>query len=104
MAAWEALRNYVNAPATNETSNDFVEACWDQAVALIDRHVRDNTIPPNILDRARIEVGADLYYRKASKNGIVTANGADVTPIRINKDPMAPAYPLLDPYLPAGFA
>ena len=62
-------------------------------------------VPRNIVDRAALEVGADLYYRKASRNGVVAFGGSGdmpaPEPFRINRDPMQAAYPILRPFLPA---
>jgi hypothetical protein len=61
-------------------------------------------VPENIVARACLEVGADLYYRKASRNGVATFGGGDMPspePFRINRDPMQAAYPILRPFLPA---
>lgn len=59
-------------------------------------------VPESVVERAVLEVGADIYYRKASKNGVVTMQGVDPQLFRINRDPMASAYPLLRRYLVMG--
>lgn len=59
-------------------------------------------VPPVIVARAVLEVGADLYYRKASRNGVVGLDGVEPQPFRLNRDPMAAAYPLLRRYLVTG--
>ena len=59
-------------------------------------------VPELVVDRAVLEVGADLYYRKASRNGVVGLDGVDSQPFRLNRDPMAAAYPVLRPYLVTG--
>ncbi len=59
-------------------------------------------VPDVVVARAVLEVGADLYYRKASRNGTVTIGGVEPQMFRINRDPMAAAYPLLRRYLVMG--
>lgn len=59
-------------------------------------------VPENVVARAVLEVGADLYYRKASRNGIVGLEGIDPQPMRLNRDPLVAAYPFLRPYLVFG--
>lgn len=59
-------------------------------------------VPESVVARAVLEVGADLYYRKASKNGVVTLGGVEPQLFRLNRDPMTAAYPLLRPYLVIG--
>jgi hypothetical protein len=59
-------------------------------------------VPADVVARAVLEVGADLYYRKASRNGVVQLAGVDPQIFRLNRDPMAAAYPLLRRYLVMG--
>ncbi|MDJ1115341.1 hypothetical protein [Microbacterium dauci] len=59
-------------------------------------------VPAPVVARAILEVGADLYYRKASRNGVVELGGVEAQPFRINRDPMTAAYPLLRRYLVMG--
>lgn len=59
-------------------------------------------VPDEVVARAVLEVGADLYYRKASRNGVATIEGVEPQMFRLNRDPMAAAYPLLRRYLVMG--
>lgn len=59
-------------------------------------------VPATVVARAVLEVGADLYYRKASRNGVIGLEGVAPQPQRINRDPLAAAYPLLRRYLVMG--
>jgi hypothetical protein len=59
-------------------------------------------VPDVVVARAVLEVGADLYYRKASRNGVVQLDGVEPQLFRLNRDPMAAAYPLLRRYLVLG--
>lgn len=59
-------------------------------------------VPESVVARAVLEVGADLYYRKASRNGVATMDGVEPQLFRLNRDPMAAAYPLLRRYLVMG--
>lgn len=59
-------------------------------------------VPEEVVARAVLEVGADLYYRKASRNGVVTMEGVEPQMFRLHRDPMAAAYPLLRRYLVMG--
>lgn len=57
-------------------------------------------IPTVILDRALGEVAHDLFSRRRAPNGILTQQfdtpeGIGSQAIRINRDPMAPAYKIL---------
>jgi hypothetical protein len=59
-------------------------------------------VPESVVARAVLEVGADLYYRKASRNGVATFGSVEPQPFRLNRDPMTAAYPLLRRYLVMG--
>lgn len=60
-------------------------------------------IPEPVVSRAILEVGAELYHRKNTKNGVQQLPVADqVSPLRIARDPLVAARPLFDSYLPVG--
>lgn len=82
----------------------FVTQCWDEAVVLVTAYVDPVMIPEEILDRAIQEVGAELFNRKSAKNGIAQFGAVDGQPVRIARDPMVAAYPLLDRFAGGGFA
>lgn len=98
----EQLRLYCGAAATDA---GFVAECLGQADALVTRFVGQVTVPSAILDRAVIEVGSELFHRRQAPNGIAqfaTADGA--SPIRVARDPMIAAYPILQPFTGVGIA
>ena len=94
----------------------FVHAIGAEDLALVDSSKAEATelvenfigglpanpfnVPDTIIDRAVLEVGADLFYRQQTRNGIAGFDGATMAPARINRDPMAAAYPLLRQYIP----
>lgn len=79
----------------------FVAESEAEAQELIDRRIRgyENRVPPVIIRRAVLEVGADLYNRRQARNGIVGFETVDLQPLRIARDPLKAAYDLVDPYL-----
>ncbi|WP_396190137.1 hypothetical protein [Flavobacterium sp.] len=85
----------------------YAEQSTIEATSLVMHFVGGDTnpyaVPQPVLDRAILEVGADLYYRKSTRNGIAQFDSIEPTPFRITRDPMASAYPILRPYL-IGFA
>jgi len=99
----EALTEYVNADETEE-SVDFVTACAGEASTLVANYVGSATVPGSILHRAVLEVGADLFHRRSSRNGVVGFEGGDILPVRIARDPMLSAYPILRQFIPIGIA
>ena len=100
MADSDALAGHVGAL---EDDADYVQDCWDQSVALVDQRAGSDTVPDLILQRAYVEVGADLYWRRGVRNGIVGLQG-DGSPMRISRDPMMTAESILRPFLSPGFA
>jgi len=95
------LATFVRA---NDTDAPFVEQSWDQAVALIAGFVGTADVPAEVLQRATLEVGAELFHRRATKNGVAQFATPDAAPVRIARDPMVAAYPLLAPFVGGGFA
>ena len=85
---------------------EFAQQCATEASTLVTHMIgTDNPyqVPADVIARAVLEVGADLYYRKASRNGIVQFDGVETTSaLRIGRDPLSAAYPFLRPFLPMG--
>lgn len=95
------LQEYVGAP---DTDQDFVADCWAQADKLVTEFVGDHPVPFDALLRATLEVGSELYHRRSAPSGISQFASMDGTPIRVARDPMVGAYPILRRFLPGGFA
>jgi hypothetical protein len=102
MAVYDALKAYVGAP---DSDNTFVSACWDEAHLLVDKFCGAVVVPATVLNRAKIECGSELYHRRSAPNGIAqfaTLDGGSA--VRVARDPMIAAYPLLAPYVGQGLA
>ncbi|MBZ4486277.1 hypothetical protein [Microbacterium sp. cx-55] len=98
-----ALDWYVEAKGEDADYAKETEAVATQMVNdFIGGEANPYGVPAPVLARAVLEVGADLYYRKASRNGVVQLGGVDPQMFRLNRDPMVAAYPLLRPYLVMG--
>ena len=96
------LTAYVGAQPTDGA---FVAACWSEAEALVSAYVGTAKVPSEVLSRASLEVGSELFHRRSAPNGVAqfgTLDGA--APIRVARDPMVGAYPLLARYVSGGFA
>lgn len=59
-------------------------------------------VPQTSIERAVLEVGADLFYRRLARNGIASFEGMEIQPVRLNRDPMSAAYPILRRHLVTG--
>jgi hypothetical protein len=117
-AEWEQLKSYVNQMSS--TDDAFIESCWDEAKELVGNHVggpalteaqqtiRDAAlalVPVNVLTRCYLEAGSELYHRKNAPNGISQFATPDGTAgVRVARDPLVGVYPLVAPYMAAGFA
>ncbi len=96
------LKAYVGAPDSDDT---FVTACWDEATALVNKFVGTATVPATVLLRAKIECGSELFHRRSAPNGIAqfaTLDGGSA--VRVARDPMIGAYPILVAYVGQGLA
>lgn len=84
----------------------FAQQCANEASALVAPLVGEDNpynVPDEVIARAELEVGADLFYRKASRNGIVQFDGIETSSaVRISRDPLSAAYPFLRPFMPMG--
>ena len=97
------LKAYVGSTAAVDDS--FVESCWDEASELVAAYVGGTVVPGFVMDRAILEVGAELFHRRSAPGGITQfATLEGPSPVRMARDPMLGAYPILDRYLPGGFA
>jgi hypothetical protein len=102
MAVYDDLKAYVGAPASDDA---FVADCWTEASALVAKFVGTATVNADVLNRAKIECGSELYHRRSAPNGIAqfaTLDGG--SSVRVARDPMIAAYPLLVPYVGQGIA
>lgn len=106
MATPDKLRDrmiaYVQAHGTEEEGE--CDLALPEARGLVTGYVGAFTVPAEILNRAIIEVAADLFHRKSARNGVMELGGGDLAPFRIARDPMKAAYPMLAQFVPAGLA
>ena len=100
MTRTEALIEYVGADASQTA---FVESCVDAAVALVSQFVGSSDVPAGVLERAILEVGSEMFHRRNAPNGVAQF-AVDGSAIRVARDPMVGAYPLLARYVGGGFA
>lgn len=101
------LTSYVGASEGEQ--GDMIAGCLAEAQALVDRYnvkaddlggyVPSNA-PEVIVDRAVLEVAADLWNRRNAPNGVMNAQfenfgGDQGAAVRIARDPMQAAYKIL---------
>lgn len=102
----ERLKAYVSAGATStsEADDEYLTSCVAESKELVEHEVGSHTVPDPVLERAIIEAGSELYNRRSAPNGISQFAAADGSAIRVARDPMVAARPILAPFLPLGFA
>jgi hypothetical protein len=94
------LAEYVGA--AGDAALKLVKDSEEEAAAMVDKRIGTTAyaaVPPPVRRRAVLEVGADLYWRKASRNGVVGFESQDVQPMRLARDPMSTATSILAPWL-----
>lgn len=94
------LATYVGATEADEA---FTEQCWDEAYALVSAFVGDAEIPQEVGDRAVLETASELFHRRNAPNGIAQFAAFDGSAVRVARDPMTPAYPILARVMVVGF-
>jgi len=57
-----------------------------------------------VLERAYLEVGSELFHRRSAPNGVMQFTTLDGSAIRVARDPMVGAYPLLKRFVGFGLA
>ena len=106
----ERLRDEVGA---STSSDDVIDECLTVAHELLLQYVGDEGIdvPPSVFDRAWLVAAVDLFNQSQAPNGVLTqqfdtGDGAtSAIPVRVSRDPLAGAYPLLRSYVsPVSFA
>ena len=81
----------------------LVSDAFDGAVAIIDKLLESayRVVPPALVYRAYLEVGANLYRRRDEQAGgsgqLAVLEGG--SPVRAPRDPLASVRPFLNPYV-----
>jgi hypothetical protein len=97
---WENLKEFVGA---HDDSDTYVTSCFDTADALVEDFIGTNAVPTSIKDRCVLIVGSELFHQKNAPQGIAQFAAFDGGgPIRVARDPMVGAYPLLARYMVIG--
>lgn len=98
-----AARLTESLDATGTPHDSSVSQCAADAAQLVGDYIGANKVPESIALLAAVEVARELHTRLSAPGGVLSPF-AEATPIRLARDPMKAAYPLLNPYLPGGFA
>lgn len=97
------LARYVNTDATSDAT--YLASVLAEAEALVAVYVGEAIVPEPILNRASLEVGSELFHRRNAPNGVAQfASEAGAQPLRIARDPMVGAYPILNRFVVGGIS
>jgi len=94
----QQFKDYVGT----KDSTDFPQLCLTSGHQLVTNKVAGASVPAAVHDQAVLMVASELFHRRQAPNGITQFADATGQAVRLGKDPMAPVYALLMPYI--GFA
>lgn len=93
---WEQLKAYIRA---SDDDDDFVQECLADATELVTDYVGDKFVPEVKLDLAIKVTGRDLYAQRDSPQGVGQFTDMNNNPIRVARDPLTAAKPILRKYV-----
>ena len=92
------LQQFKDYIGTKDAS-DFPQLCLTSGHQLVTNKVKGYAVPAQIHDQAVLMVASELFHRRSAPNGITQFADFGGNAVRLGKDPMAPAYALLLPYI-----
>lgn len=104
----DQVRDKLNA-SVSAVSEDEITAAIDVAAVLVTNYIGDALVDPLIIDRATLLVAVEQINQDNAPNGVLNqtydVGVGDIasTPVRIGRDPMKPAYPVLAPWVSGKF-
>lgn len=99
----DRLARYCNV--TDSGAREYLAECWENGVALVANYIGSTVVPRPLLRRACLVVASELYHQASAPGGVMQQFlDVGAQPVRMARNPMVGAYPLLDPFMPGGFA
>lgn len=93
------LSEYVGAGASDAAQ---LGANLATAVELVTMAIGSASVPAPVQREAVMQTAAAIFHRRQAPNGI--ADFGEAGPVRVSRDPMLAARPILAPYIAGGFA
>lgn len=93
---------FVNPNSTTTQDDGYITDCLAEALALVTAFTLNQGVPQVIIDRAVKETMSELYHRRNAPNGIAAQFMDTGAPVRVARDPMVGAYPILSRYMVIG--
>lgn len=100
MASVNVAELRAHARAGANVSDADLQDCIDTAVELVMGYIGDAEVAETRIDRSVLLVANECLQQNMAPNGILNQqydDGDGSAPLRIGRDPMTPAYPLLPP-------
>lgn len=94
---WETLKAFLRIDGDND--DDFIITCFDDATEIVNDYVGDKYVPERKLALAIRRTGRDLYADRDAPQGVSQFSDTNENPIRVNRDPLTSAKPLLRKYV-----
>ena len=76
----------------------FIQSCLTSADLMVKNYIGTAAVPTTIKDQAVLITASEMFHRRSAPNGVAQFASLDGSPVRIAKDPMNAAYPLLLPF------
>lgn len=103
----DQLREEVGAPPS--VSDDRLAQFIALADALVTQYVGDVVVPPVVLDEATLATAAEAWHIRKAPNGVLSqqydlgSGDSSSIPVRIGRDALKAAYPLLEQWVSGKF-
>lgn len=94
------LRKALNMKDGEDTAEltEYASNAW-QAIAA---YLGPESVPDSLMRQAVHIVALEFQRREKAPGGVLAAFGGEGGPVRLARDPLTPAYPLLKPFIKAG--
>lgn len=103
-----AVRAEINA-SVQTVSDEKLDAAIAVSTELVLKYVGEAEVPTPVFDRAVLLASVEQINQDKAPNGVLNqffdagTGENSATPVRIGRDPMKPAYPVLDPWVSGRF-
>lgn len=79
-----------------------LRAWCENAWQIIAAYLGEESVPEGVMKQAVHTVALEIQRREKAPGGVLAAFGGDGGPIRLARDPLTPAIPILRPFISAG--
>lgn len=94
---YQSLMSYVGTDDETRAQETYAVA-----EAMVDQYIGNQIVPEVARDRATLEVASELFHRQNAPHGVAQFASYDGSPVRVARDPMVSAYPILNRWMVVG--